>query len=142
MVDDRFVLLPYTSQYLMLTRRLADIGCAAVIGCDAVPGRPLPGRRKPRPPVNRYVAECVPWANLNCEALNCTQDCAGGGGCCASDGPSPAARGAVPIAATAASAPNMGAMCFRPIPIIDPSWYKLVSARSRSASRRGGDPYG
>jgi hypothetical protein len=27
----------------------------------------------------------------------------------------------VPIAATAASAPNMGAMCFRPIPIIDPS---------------------
>ena len=37
MVDDRFVLLPYTNPYPMLTRRLADTGCAAVIGCDPVP---------------------------------------------------------------------------------------------------------
>jgi thiazole synthase len=37
LVDDRFVLLPYTNPYPMLTRRLADIGCAAVIGCDPVP---------------------------------------------------------------------------------------------------------
>ena len=37
LVDDRFVVLPYTNQYPMLTRRLADIGCAAVIGCDPVP---------------------------------------------------------------------------------------------------------
>ena len=48
LVDDRFVVLPYTNQYPMLTRRLADIGCAAVIGCDAVPpGSPSPGPRKP-----------------------------------------------------------------------------------------------
>ena len=74
---------------------------------------------------------------MNCEAPTCTQDCPGGGGCCASDGPSPAAGGAVPIAARAAIAPSMGAMCFRPIPIIDPSFAQAVSARSRSASRRG-----
>jgi thiazole synthase ThiGH ThiG subunit len=47
-VDDRLVVLPYTNQYPMLTRRLPDIGCAAVIGCDAVlPGSPSPGPRKP-----------------------------------------------------------------------------------------------
>lgn len=64
LVDDRFVVLPYTNQYPMLTRRLADTGCAAVIGCNAVPpGSPSPGPRKPPdPPMNRYVAECVPSA--------------------------------------------------------------------------------
>ena len=47
-MDDRLVVLPYTNQYPMLMRRLADIGCAAVIGCDPVPpGSPSPGPRKP-----------------------------------------------------------------------------------------------
>src|SRR6185369_16060436 len=68
------------------------------------------------------------------------QDCPGGGGCCASNGPSPAASGPVPIAAAAASAPSMGARCFLRFPSLILPWYKLVSARSRSASRRGRRP--
>ena len=74
-MDDRFVLLPYTNPYPMLTRRLADIGCAAVIGCDPVPpGSPSPRPRK-RPPVNRYVDPCTPSAayttgNSNAATVN------------------------------------------------------------------------
>lgn len=63
-MDDRFVVLPYTNQYPMLTRRLADIGCVGVIGCDArAAWRPVTrAAQASGPPVNRYVAKCVPSA--------------------------------------------------------------------------------